>query len=45
VAVQDEVGQQGAPQAARKPSFDAGAAYLESQLAPEVDPQRWPQPA
>ena len=45
VAVQDEVGQQGAPQAPRKPSFDAAAAYLDSQLTAEVDPQRWPQRA
>ena len=45
MAVEGEVGQQGAPQAPGKPALEAAAAHLESQLAAEVDPHRWPQPA
>ena len=40
VAVQDEVGQQSAPKAPWKSALEAAAAYLQSQLTAEVDPNR-----
>ena len=40
VAVQDEVRQQGAPEAPRKPALDAAAADLQPQLTAELDPER-----
>jgi hypothetical protein len=40
VAVENEVREQGAPQAPRKPALEAATAYLESQLTAEVDPYR-----
>jgi hypothetical protein len=40
VAVENQVRQQGAPQAPREPALEAAAAYLESQLTAEVDPYR-----
>jgi len=40
VAVQNEVREQGAPQATRKLALEAAVAYLQSQLTAEVDPSR-----
>jgi hypothetical protein len=40
MAVQDEIGQQSAPEAPRKPVFEATSADLEPQLTTEVDAYR-----